>query len=432
MIAHLAVMADGRVMGEVRKDKRSRLTFVYDEAWRRASDAYPLSLSMPLVIGEHEHARIEPWLWGLLPDNEAILARWGQRFQVSSRNPFALLAQVGEDCAGAIQIVRPERADALGRQATDQIDWLSEKDIAERLRLLRRDHTAWRIARDTGQFSLAGAQPKTALLFDGKHWGVPSGRTPTTHIVKPPIEAFDGHAENEHVCLALARSLGLPAAASRVCMFEDEVAIVIERYDRVRIESTIRRLHQEDMCQALSVPPTSKYENEGGPGAQPIVELLRTHSGRPIDDVWAFVQALALNWLIGGTDGHAKNYAVLVGTGGRVRLAPLYDIASVLPYDFDTKKLRLAMNIGGKYGMNDIALRHWSKLAKSVRLNEEEVRAKCLGLADRLPDALAGVIRTAGLDGLSHSILERLSAALNERTQYCRRMLSTNAALESA
>ena len=425
MTDRLVIIVDGRTMGEVRKDKRSRLTFVYDEGWRRAPDTYPLSLSMPLVVSDHEHAKIEPWLWGLLPDNDAILARWGQRFQVSPRNPFALLAHVGEDCAGAIQIVQPERAEVLRDQPVGQVEWISEKEIAERLRLLRKDQAAWRIARDTGQFSLAGAQPKTAFLFDGGRWGVPSGRAPTTHILKPPIEAFDGHAENEYACLALARALGLPAAASQVRTFEDEVAIVVERYDRVRIDNTIRRLHQEDMCQALGLPPTSKYENEGGPGVQPIVELLRTHSGKSVDDVWTFIQALAFNWLTGGTDAHAKNYSVLIGAGGGVRLAPLYDLASTLPYDFDLRKLRLAMKIGGKYHLDDIVLRHWSRLATSVRLNEEEVRAKCLDLADRLPDALADVVRKAHADGLDHFVLQRLTDALNARAISCHKILTT-------
>jgi len=419
----LAIIVDGLMMGEIRKDKRSRLTLAYDTDWRQTQDAYPLSLSMPLVVAEHEHTKIEPWLWGLLPDNEAILARWGQRFQISPRNPFALLAHVGEDCAGAIQIVQPERADALRMQPAGQVEWLDDKDIAERIRLLRKDQAAWRIARDAGQFSLAGAQPKTAFLFENGRWGVPSGRTPTTHIVKPPIEAFDGHAENEHVCLALARALGLPAAASQVRVFDGEVAIVVERYDRVRVGDVFRRLHQEDMCQALGLPPTKKYENEGGPGAQPIVDLLRTYSSRPVDDVWTLVQALALNWLIGGTDAHAKNYSVLIGSGGRARLAPLYDVASTLPYDFDFKKLRLAMKIGGKYLIDDITLRQWNKLASSVRLDEEEVRTKCLDLAGRLPDALSDVIHTAHADGLNNAVLQRLSEALNTRATQCRKML---------
>ena len=420
----LAIIVDGRIMGEIRKDKRARLTLAYDTDWRQTPDAYPLSLSMPLVVAEHEHAKIEPWLWGLLPDNEAILARWGQRFQVSPRSPFALLAHVGEDCAGAIQIVQPERADALRAQSAGQVEWLDDKDIAERIRLLRKDQAAWRIARDAGQFSLAGAQPKTALHFENERWGVPSGRAPTTHILKPPIEAFDGHVENEHVCLALARSLGLPAATSQVRVFDGEVVIVVERYDRVRIDGTIRRLHQEDMCQTLGVPPTRKYENEGGPGAQPIIELLRTYSSRPVDDVWTFVQALAFNWLIGGTDAHAKNYSVLIGGGGRTRLAPLYDVASTLPYDFDLKKLRLAMKIGGTYLLHDITLRHWSKLASSVRLDEEEIRKKCLDLVERFPDALADEIRTAHATGLDNAVLRRLADALVARASQCRQALT--------
>ncbi|MBM3522865.1 MAG: type II toxin-antitoxin system HipA family toxin [Alphaproteobacteria bacterium] len=423
MTDQLAILADGQVMGAIRRDKRSRLTLAYDADWRQAASAYPLSLSMPLVVAEHEHARIEPWLWGLLPDNEAILARWGQRFQVSPRKAFALLAHVGEDCAGAVQIVQPERVDALRTQPAGQVEWLDNNDIAARLRLLREDQAAWRMARDVGQFSLAGAQPKTAFLFDDGRWGVPSGRAPTTHIVKPPTATFDGHAENEHICLALARTLGLPAAASQVRAFEGEVAIIVERYDRVRVAGTIRRLHQEDMCQALGLPPTGKYENEGGPGVQPIVELLRSYSSRPSDDVWTFIRALALNWLIGGTDAHAKNYSVLIGAGGRARLAPLYDVASTLPYDVDLKKLRLAMKIGGRYLLDDISLRHWKKLASSVRLDEEQVRTTCLDLAERLRDALSDVIRTARADGLDHAVLQRLSDALARRAAYCRNLL---------
>ena len=258
-----------------------RLTFVYDDRWQSTDAAYPLSLSMPLVVDEHEHARIEPWLWGLLPDNEAILASWGQRFHVWSRNAFALLGEVGEDCAGAIQLVRPERVADVLHDEDQQIEWLTEADIAERLRILRQDQAAWRMARDAGQFSLAGAQPKTALLFDGQRWGVPSGPTPTTHILKPPIHGFDGHAQNEHLCLTLARALGLPAAGSEVRRFADEPAIIVERYDRTRFAGSIRRLHQEDMCQVLGLLPTKKYQNEGGPGCAELSEAIRIHSGKP-------------------------------------------------------------------------------------------------------------------------------------------------------
>ena len=214
---------------------------------------------------------------------------------------------------------------------------------------MREDQSAWRAPRDTGQFSLAGAQPKTALLFDNKKWGVPSGRVPTTHILKPPSGEFDGHAENEHFSLELARALGLPVVDSRIMHFKDEIAIVVERYDRVRISGTLHRVHQEDNCQALSIPPTRKYQNEGGPGIRDIVDLLRENSSMSKEDVTTFLNAVAYNWLIAGTDAHAKNCALLIGAEGQIRLAPLYDMASVLPYPgINIDKVKISMKIGGE------------------------------------------------------------------------------------
>ena len=171
-----------------------------------------------------------------------MLDRWAAKFQVSARNVFALISYVGEDCAGAVQFVTPERLDDLRDGREDSIEWLNEADIAARLRALLADHAAWRLPGDTGQFSLAGAQPKTALLLQNEHWGLPSGRMPTTHTLKPPTGAFGGHAENGHICLTLARHLGLPSAQSSVMRFGDEIAIVTERYDRQRKGNPLRAL----------------------------------------------------------------------------------------------------------------------------------------------------------------------------------------------
>ena len=232
MKAELVAIANGRELGRVSRDTRGRLSFRYATEWLDAPAAFPLSLSMPLTAAAHGHRPVEAFLWNLLPDNAAVLARWAQRFQVSARNPFALLSHVGEDCAGAVQFFVPERLAEIHGRGHATIAWLDENDIALRLRTLRHDHAAWRSAGDTGQFSLAGAQPKTALLYQRGRWGVPSGRIPTTHILKPPTGEFAGHAENEHLCLRLAATLGLVVAASEVRRFADEVAIVIERYDR--------------------------------------------------------------------------------------------------------------------------------------------------------------------------------------------------------
>lgn len=420
----LVALADDRVMGEVRRARSGRLSFVYDADWQTARGAWPLSLSMPLVVAEHEHGRIEPWLRGLLPDYEAVLARWGQRFHVSPRNAFALIGAVGEDCAGAVRFAAPERVPALIETGNGSVEWLEVGDVAQRLAHLRRDQAAWRLARDTGQFSLAGAQPKTALLFDGERWGVPSGSVPTTHILKPPAQGFDGHAENEHLCLALARELGLPAARSRVRRFDDEAAIVVERYDRRRSAAGIMRLHQEDLCQALGVSPATKYQNEGGPGTGAMLDVIRTHSGEPREDAGTFVRACAFNWLIGGTDAHAKNFSMLIGAGGRARLAPLYDVASALAYDFDVKKLKLATRVGGKYRIEAIGRRQWEKFATESRLPKDEVVGVCREMAHELPQAVHAVADAARRDGLDHPVVGRLADTLSARAERCARLLS--------
>jgi serine/threonine-protein kinase HipA len=176
MTGELVALLDGKEIGRVHNDARGRLTFVYDDDWRNAPDAYPLSLSAPLAAREHRPSVIQAFLWGLLPDNELVLGRWATKFQVSARNVFALISHVGADCAGAVQFIAPERLEAITSGKQDKVEWLGESDIAKRLQMLRDDHAAWRLPRDTGQFSLAGAQPKTALLLQNKRWGIPSGR----------------------------------------------------------------------------------------------------------------------------------------------------------------------------------------------------------------------------------------------------------------
>lgn len=422
-MSELVVLLSEREIGRVRQDQRGRLTFTYDDAWREACGAYPLSLSMPLAASEHRHDVIDAFIWGLLPDNHLIIDRWAKKFQVSARSSFALISQVGEDCAGAVQFIKPEHLDAVLEAGPGEIAWIDDGDIAARLRTLRDDQSAWRQPGDTGQFSLAGAQPKTALLLRDGKWGVPSGKMPTTHIIKPPTGAFDGHAENEHFCLALARALGLPTASSTVMHFDDEVAFVVERYDRRVSDRGIVRIHQEDMCQAFGMPPGMKYENEGGPGINRIVDFLRESSSAPQEDTITFIDAIAFNWLVGGTDAHAKNYSVLIGTGGQVRLAPLYDIASILPYEqFDHLKIRLAMKLGGKYRIRDITARSWRKLSEELRLDQDEVAERVRDMAARIPDEAARIQKQLGQSGMDHPMVGRLTESLQKHAAKCERL----------
>jgi serine/threonine-protein kinase HipA len=426
MTDQLITLLDGIEMGRVIKARSGgKLSFRYDEGWQSRPDAYPLSLSMPLALTEHPHSKIDAFLWGLLPDNDRVIQTWAQRYQVSPGYAFVLIAHVGEDCAGAVQFVRPERLSKLRRETPAQeIAWLTEDEVADRLRDLRRDHAAWRAPRDTGQFSLAGAQPKTALLFDNGRWGVPSGRTPTTHILKPPTGEWDGHAENEHFCLELARALDITAALSRVMRFRDEVAVVIERFDRARGGERYIRIHQEDMCQAHALPPTKKYENEGGPGVRAIVELLRNQSSRPEEDVSRFLDAVIFNWLIAGTDAHAKNYSVLISTNASIRFAPLYDVASILPYrSINLAKAKMPMKIGGTYRLRNIGIANWKKLAAEVRVDSDTLISRLVEFAQALPDHAATIKKRVEAEGLTHPLIAKMAKQLEARAKECRTRL---------
>ena len=206
--------------------------------------------------------------------------------------------------------------------------------------------------------------------------------------------------------------------------FKKEIAIVVERYDRQRKGNDIIRVHQEDVCQALGIMPTKKYQNEGGPSAFDIVQLLRTYSTDREADLETFIDALGFNWIIAGTDAHAKNYSLLL-SGRRIRLAPLYDMASILPYDdFDFQKMKLAMKVGGEYTLSLIGLRQWQKFAREMRIDTDALVERLDAMAERLPDEVNVARAGARSEGLDAPIIERLAKELIERANACRKSLA--------
>ncbi len=435
----LLVLLEGRPIGKVERLASGALRLRYDDGYRGDPTATPLSVSLPPNEEVHGDARITPWLWGLLPDNADVLARWGREFGVSVASPFPLLGtQVGHDCAGAVQFCPPDQADDIAGRPGD-ISWLTEAEIASRLRTLRADSTSWLGPGFTGQFSLGGAQAKTALHRsdadheDGGRWGVPTGSVPTTHILKPAVAGFEAQNINEHLCLAAARALGLPAANTRIETFEDEIAIVVERFDRSTRDRALVRVHQEDLCQALSIPPVRKYQSDGGPTPGQIAELIRSSVPGPDAeiDVWRFADALAFNWLIAGTDAHAKNYGLLLASN-QIRLAPLYDIASILPYDdSDGYKVKLAMKVGDDYKLrrtdrrrNPKGSRAWEHAADELKLDRVRLITRVLDLAERAPAAFAQAAKHGDVDRLSTDLPERLVALVSQRCGRCRAALS--------
>lgn len=413
--------------GTVKQLGGGKLAFEYNPRYATRSSATSISVSMPKQVPSHSDGQITPWLWGLLPDNAAVLSRWAREFHVSSGSAFSMLATpVGEDCPGAVRLVAPERVDALQAQgsALSNVEWLSDAEVAKILRDLRADNTAWLGTRRGGRFSLAGAQAKTALLWHPENgWGAPHGATATTHILKPAIEGLDDHDLNEHLCLSAMRVAGLRAARSRMQRFEDQSAIVVTRYDRVSVNGLQVRVHQEDICQALGLHPTRKYQNEGGPGPQEVAVLFRKVMPREtaLEATRSFLSALLWNWIIAGTDAHAKNYSLVLNQN-QVRLAPFYDVASALPYDIAIQKQKLAMKFGSSYKMNPVPS-PWARLAADLNLTEDEVRIRANGLLASAPDAFSTAGDEPEVRTLNSRLPTRLKDLVAARALDCKKLL---------
>jgi len=394
----LAAYLNGARVGWFEQLRTGAVVLEYDPSWREDGGRRELSWSLPKSRRRHTGDEPINYLWNLLPDNDDVLARWGRRFGVSPRNPMALLANVGLDAAGAVQLVDADVHDELELDGDGGFEPLTESEIAKHLRELRADPAAWvTTQQQEGYFSLAGAQAKFTLLRANGGWATPTGATASTHIVKPGVRGLVRSDLNEHLTMRAAALLGLHVAKSRVTHFEDQTAIVVARFDRAQGDSgVIQRLHQEDFAQACGVHPLVKYQNEGGPGIATIGKLMREHLGKAADrNVPRFFDAALFNWASLGTDAHAKNYAMLYGPARTARpaLAPLYDLGSALAYpEVSERNAKLAMSYGGHYRVNEIQPRHVVREAMGIGLDGEWAMARARELVVGLPDAFSGAV----------------------------------------
>lgn len=421
----LTVLMDRVVVGHLEPLPGSRLYRLrYTTEWVRDPDAYPVSLALPLAAPEHEGLPVRHWLRGLLPDNEARLQEIEREFSVARDDPYAMLAHVGEDCVGAVQFATPDRAGDIARgHAAAGIEWLDDAQLERLLHeVAARSSSDLRVAH-TGQFSLPGALGKVALVRDddADRWGLPSGQRASTHILKPPMPGVAGHNENEHFCLTLARAAGLSAAPSRVVRYGKESAIAVERYDRWRDErGEVRRLHQEDMAQAMGLDPALRYAGQGSAGIPDIVRLLRDY-GTP-RDVDAFIRGVGYAWITAGTDAHLRNFSLLIEPGQSCRLAPLYDVASALGLVIkprQRRELRLAMSIGGLTALQEIDRAAWLRETELSRL-PRRLLADLADLASRVADAAPLVAgRLIEEEHLDAKYLQRLGRELATRANGC-------------
>ena len=421
-MAALTVALAGRPVADLTQSAAGGLRLAWRDDYRAEAAATPLSLSLRAAeSAAYEHDRVAPWLRGLLPDDPRLLAHWVATGAAAAPTPFALVASpIGRDCAGAVSFHPPSDTDHTN--ATGEMRWLGDGELAALLFELQLAHAGGLGWPEVAWFTLAGSHPKVALTGQGDRWGVPGAATPTTHILKPPQLRFEHHDINEHLCLAAARRAGLAAARSTVERFEDQTALAVERFDRVTLpDGAIARRHQEDLCGALGFPPTLRYQAEGGPSPAQIADLLRARGGE--GDVWRFADALAYTWLIAAPGAHARNYAVLLD-GPEAALAPLYDVASWLPYhpaaeqrphgDFDGDVF-LAMDIGGDYQLSAITAASWRRAARRLGLDAAQLVDRVAALARRLPAAFEQAAQDASVRAVADDFADRLCDLIARR-----------------
>lgn len=379
----LNVYLNGRLVGKLQRESSGAIDFTYEQSWLDWENAFPVSVSLPLREDRYIGAPVVAVFDNLLPDNASIRRRLAERAGAAGYDAYNLLAAVGRDCVGALQFL-PEGIEP-GPAGTIDARALSDAEIADILSDLGRSPLGIGDDEDF-RISIAGAQEKTAFLYWKDAWHLPHGTTATTHILKPQI----GHlpngidlknsVENEYLCLRIVAAFGVPVARAEIIDFAGKRVLVVERFDRQWTrDNRLLRLPQEDCCQALSVPPSQKYESDGGPGIQDIAVLLKG-SDTPESDQKILLKAQIIFWTLSATDGHAKNFSIRIAPGGRFRLTPLYDVISTQP-SFDSKQIRknqmkLAMSVGAKrhYVVDTIVPRHFVETAALCGLSPQTTK----------------------------------------------------------
>lgn len=403
----LNVFLNSRLVGQLRRETSGAITFQYDRSWLEWQPALPVSLSLPLREQPYVGAPVLAVFENLLPDNDSLRRQIAARARAQGTDAYSLLGAIGHDCVGALQFLPPDVQptpagviDAVpvsGRQIGVILDNLATAPLG--------------ITEDESfRISIAGAQEKTALLRWNGRWYKPRGTTATTHIFKPSIGKLPNgvdltsSVENEYLCLKILNALGLSAAKGEMQTFGDRRVLIVERFDRLwTADQRLLRLPQEDSCQALSVPPSLKYESDGGPGITDILKLLRG-SDEPLSDQRSFLKANIVFWLMGATDGHAKNFSIFLSPGGRFRMTPLYDVISAQPSvnskQILWKQFRLAMAFGTKphYQIRQIAPRHFFQTGDQAGIGRQVIESVIQELLDRASPAVESVLASLPAD----------------------------------
>ncbi len=369
-------------VGQLTQNDSGELGFSYAPDWLENAQAIALSQSLPLQAEPFLNPDCHGFFGGILPE-EAMRERIAKNLGISKKNDFAMLAEIGGECAGAVSFI------LAGQQlTTDTPDYkaLSEEDLAEVLRDLPKYPM---LAGEEGiRLSLAGAQEKITVFCSEDGFSIPLNGAPSTHILKPAIQRFEDTVLNEAVCMKLAKAIGLPVADVEILDIENIQVLSVERYDRLIGGDVIKRLHQEDFCQALGIVSEMKYQNEGGVSLKQAFELLRYVSAVPVIDLQHLLNGVIFNYLVGNNDAHGKNFSLLY-SDGQIRLAPFYDLLCTAYYPELAPKM--AMKIGTKYKPEEVYVRHFEKLANEAGLSKPMVLKQVVVIADKILDSLGAI-----------------------------------------
>ena len=409
MARTLDVYLHNELVGHLIQDDGGQMVFDYAERWLQKPGATPLSQSLPLRKGRFKRNECRGFFAGILPEESKreIIAR---NLGISARNDYAMLEQIGGECAGAVTFLRT--GEALPERNYGYRP-LSSQELAAILKELPKRPL---LAGEEGiRLSLAGAQDKVAVRIEGNEISLPLGGAPSTHILKPAVERFAGVVFNEAFCMNLAAVAGLAAAKVETRIVEDIEYLLVERYDRVHQKNaegatTLDRLHQEDFCQAQGIVSETKYQKEGGPSLKQCFALLRDVSSAPVIDLSRLLDAVIYNYLVGNNDAHGKNFSLLyhgVGTANQeIRLAPLYDVVSTRYYSELTREM--AMKIGGEYSSERVSSMNFEQLAEDAGLAKPLVRS-------RVPELAEAVLSNLDKTGIEHSVVDTLTVKIRER-----------------
>ena len=414
----LDVYPHSEFVGHLTQDNGGQIVFKYAERWLETCRVRPLSQSLPLRKERFSRNECRGYFGGILPEESKreIIAR---NLGISARNDYAMLEQIGGECAGAVTFV--PTGEPLP-ESDYRYRTLSSEELAAVLRELPKRPL---LAGEEGiRLSLAGAQDKVAVRVDGDEISLPLGGAPSTHILKPGGDRFEGVVANEALCMRLAAAIGIPTAKVEARTVEGMDYLLVERYDRVYRtapgkEPVLERLHQEDFCQAVGIVSEMKYQKEGGPSLKRCFALLREVSSTPDTDLSRLLDAVIFNYLVGNNDAHGKNFSLLyrgLGTDEvQVSLSPLYDSLSTVYYPEISRTM--AMKLGGEYSSEKVMPRNFEQFAEEAGLAKPMVKRRVMEVIEAILSALPALEL---VDGTAEAVSRLIGARCDQAKRLLR------------